>query len=146
MLGLFHHHIWRKHYLPYCIVVIIVNAQKFFRIEVSPSWGYLVKKRRTLTKSEETIKEARRVYRQGIKKAWDIYTQDNIIVKEAKKTLDSGIDEAYKSCLPEHGDEMSQTEYEQANKLYFKTLSKIHCKFADTIGQIWKVFMKDMET
>ena len=28
----------------------------------------------------------------GIKKAWDIYTQDNIIVKDAKKNLDSAID------------------------------------------------------
>ena len=77
-------------------------------MEVSTSWGYLVKKRKTLTKGEETIKEARMAYRQGIKKAWDIYTQDNITVKEAKKTLNSAIDEAYKSCLPEHGEEISQ--------------------------------------
>jgi hypothetical protein len=41
---------------------------------------------------------------------------------------------------------MSQTEYEKANRLYLKTLSNIHAKFADTIGQIWGVFMKDMET
>jgi hypothetical protein len=126
--------------------VIDVNAQKFFRIEVSTSWGHLIKERKTLTKREETIKEARRAYRDGIKKAWDIYTQNNIIVQEAKKTLDSAIDEAYKSCLPELREGMSQTEYEQANRLYIKTLSKVHRKFADTIGQIWEVFMKDMET
>jgi hypothetical protein len=48
--------------------------------------------------------------------------QDNMIVKEAKKTLDSAINEAYSLCLPEHGERMAQTEYEQATKLYFKTL------------------------
>jgi hypothetical protein len=41
---------------------------------------------------------------------------------------------------------MAQTENEQATKLYFKTLYKVHRKFADTIGQIWSVFIKDMET
>lgn len=104
------------------------------------------KERKTLTKSEETTKEARKVYRDGIERAWDIYTQDNIIVKEAKKTLNSAIDEAYKSYRPEEREGMSQKEYEQAKRLYVKTLSKVHCKFADTIGQIWAVFMKDMET
>ena len=127
-------------------MVIRVNAQKFFRIEVSTSWGHLIKERKTLTKPEETIKEARRAYRDGIKKAWDIYTQDNIIVQKAKTTLNSAIDEAYKSCLPEHGEGMPQAEYGQANRLYIQTLYKIHSKFADTIGQIWAVFMKDMET
>jgi mannose/cellobiose epimerase-like protein (N-acyl-D-glucosamine 2-epimerase family) len=127
-------------------VVIKVNAKKFFRIEVSTSWGHLIRERKTLTKREETIKEARRAYRDGIKKAWDIYTQDNIVVQEAKKTLDSAIDEAYKSCLPEHREGMSQTEYEHANRLYAKTLYKVHRKFADTIGQIWGAFMEDMET
>jgi 5-methylthioribose kinase len=123
-----------------------VNAKKFFRMEVSISWGHLVRERKTLTKREENVREAVRAYRDGIKKAWDVYTEDNMVVKEAKKTLDSEIDEAYKSCLPERGEEMSQTEYEKANRLYLKTLSKIHAKFADTIGQIWGVFMKDMET
>jgi len=127
-------------------VVIKVNAQKFFRIEVSTSWGHLIKERKTLTKPEETIKEAKRAYRDGIKKAWDIYTQDNMIVQEAKNTLNSAIDEAYKSCLPEHGEELPQTEYKQANRLYIQTLYKIHSKFADTIGQNWVAFMKDMET
>jgi 5-methylthioribose kinase len=106
----------------------------------------LIRERKTLTKDEEKIREARRAYRDGIKKAWDIYTQDNLIVNEAKKTLDSAIDEAYKLCLPEHGERMAQTEYEQATKLYFKTLCKVHRKFADTIGQVWGVFMKDIET
>jgi 5-methylthioribose kinase len=123
-----------------------VNAKKFFRMEVSISWGHLVRERKTLTKREETIREAVRAYRDGIKKAWDVYTEDNMVVKEAKKTLDSAIDEAYKSCLPERGEKMSQTEYEKANRLYLKTLSKIHAKFAETIGQIWEVFMMDMET
>ena len=123
-----------------------MNAKQFFRNEVSTSWGHLIRERKTLTKDEEKVREARKVYRDGIKKAWDIYTQDNVIVKEAKKSLDSAIDEAYKSCLPEHGERMTQTEYEQATKLYFKTLYKVHRKFADTIGQIWGVFMKDMET
>ena len=123
-----------------------MNAKQFFRIEVSTSWGHLIRERKTQTKDEEKIREARRVYRDGIKKAWDIYAQDNMIVKEAKKTLDLAIDEAYKLCLPEHGERMAQTEYEQATKLYFKTLYKVHRKFADTIGQIWGVFMKDMET
>jgi hypothetical protein len=113
-----------------------MNAKQFFRIEVSTSWGHLIRERKTLTKDEETVREAK----------WDIYTQDNLIVKEAKKTLDSAIDEAYKLCLPEHGERMAQTEYEQATKLYFKTLYKVHRKFADTIGQVWSVFMKDMET
>jgi 5-methylthioribose kinase len=133
-------------YLSYNVVVTKVNAQKFFRIEVSTSWGHLIKERKTLTKPEETIKEAKRAYRDGIKKAWDIYTQDNMIVQEAKDTLNSAIDEAYKSCLPEHGGEMPQTEYEQANRLYIQTLYKIHSKFANTIGQNWVAFMKDMET
>jgi 5-methylthioribose kinase len=133
-------------YLSYNVVVIKVNAQKFFRIEVSTSWGHLIKERKTLTKPEETIKEAKRAYRDGIKKAWDVYTQDNIIVQEAKNTLNSAIDEAYKSCLPEHGEELPQTEYEQANRLYIRTLYEIHSKFADTIGQNWVAFMKDMET
>ena len=110
-----------------------MNAQKFFRIEVSTSWGHLIKERKTLTKPEETIKEAKRA-------------QDNIIVQQAKKTLDSAIDEAYKSCLPEHGEEMPKTKYEKANRLYIQTLYKIHGKFADTIGQNWVAFMKDMET
>ena len=123
-----------------------MNAKQFFRIEVSASWGHLIRERKMQTKDEEKIREARRAYRDGIKKAWDIYTQDNMIVKEAKKTLDSAIDEAYKLCLPEHGERMAQTEYEQATKLYFKTLYKVHRKFADTIGQIWAVFIKDMET
>jgi 5-methylthioribose kinase len=123
-----------------------MNAKQFFRIEVSTSWGHLIRERKTLTKDEETVREARKTYRDGIKKAWEIYTQDNMIVKEAKKTLDLAIDEAYKLCLPEHGERMAQTEYEQATKLYFKTLYKVHRKFADTIGQIWGVFMKDMET
>ena len=123
-----------------------MNAKQFFRIEVSTSWGHLIRERKTPTKDEEKVREARKAYRDGIKKAWDIYTQDNSVVKEAKKTLDSAIDEAYKLCLPEHGERMVQTEYEQATKLYFKTLYKVHRKFADTIGQIWGVFMKDMET
>jgi 5-methylthioribose kinase len=123
-----------------------MNAKQFFRIEVSTSWGHLIRERKTLSKDEEKVREARKAYRDGIKNAWDIYTQDNMIVKEAKKTLDSAIDEAYKSCLPEHGERMGQTEYEQATELYFKTLYKVHRKFADTIGQIWGVFMKDMET
>ena len=123
-----------------------MNAQKFFRIEVSTSWGHLIKERKTLTKPEETIKEAKRAYRDGIKKAWEVYTQDNIIVQEAKNTLNSEIDEAYKSCLPKHGEGMPKKEYENANKLYIQTLYKIHSKFADTIEQIWAVFMKDMES
>ncbi len=123
-----------------------MNAKQFFRIEVSASWGHLIRERKPLTKDEEKVRESRRAYRDGIKKAWDIYTQDNLLVKEAKKTLDSAIDEAYKLCLPEHGERMAQAEYEQATKLYFKTLYKVHRKFADTIGQIWGVFMKDMET
>jgi 5-methylthioribose kinase len=127
-------------------VVIRVNAQKFFRIEVSTSWGHLIKERKTLTKHEETVKEAKRVYRDGIKKAWEVYTQDNIMVQKAKKTLDSAIDEAYKSYLPEHGEGMPKKEYKKANRLYIQTLYKIHSKFAKTIGPIWAVFMKDMET
>ena len=123
-----------------------MNAKQFFRIEVSTSWGHLIRERKTLTKDEEKVREARKAYRDGIKKAWAIYTQDNMTVKEAKKSLDSAIDEAYKLCLPEHGERMAQTEYEQATKLYFKTLYKVHRKFADTIGQNWGVFMKDMET
>jgi hypothetical protein len=127
-------------------VVIKVNAQKFFRIEVSTSWGHLIKERKTLTKPEETIKEAKRAYRDGIKNAWEIYTQDNIIVQEAKNTLNSEIDEAYKSFLPEHGEGMPKREYENANRRYIQTLYKIHSKFADTIGKNWVAFMKDMET
>jgi len=123
-----------------------VNAQKFFRIEVSTSWGHLIKERKTLTKPEETVKEAKRIYRDGIKKAWEVYTQDNIMVQKAKKTLDSAIDEAYKSYLPEHGEGMPKKEYQKANRLYIQALYKIHSKFAKTIGQIWAVFMKDMET
>ncbi len=123
-----------------------MNAKQFFRKEVSISWGHLIREKKTLTKDEENVRESKRAYRDGIKKAWDIYTQDIMIVKEAKKTLDSAIDEAYKLCLPEHGEGMAQTEYEQATKLYLKTLYKIHRTFADSIGQIWSVFMKDMET
>ena len=123
-----------------------MNAKQFFRIEVSISWGHLIREKKTLTKDEEKVRESRRAYRDGIKKAWDIYTEDNLLVKDAKKTLDSAIDEAYNLCLPEHGERMPQTKYEQATKLYFKTLYKVHRKFADTIGQIWCVFMKDMET
>jgi len=133
-------------YLSYCRVVIKVNAQKFFRIEVSTSWGHLIKERKTLTKPEEAKKEAKRAYRDGIKKAWDIYTQDNKIVQEAKNTRNSEIDKAYKLCLPEHGEGMPQTEYEQANRLYIKNLYEIHSKFANMIGQIWETFMKDMES
>ena len=102
-----------------------MNAKQFFRIEVSASWGHLIRERKTLTKDEEKVREARRAYRDGIKKAWDIYTQDNIIVQEAKKTLDSAIDEAYKLCLPEHGERMAQTEYEQAPNF----ISKLYTKF-----------------
>jgi hypothetical protein len=123
-----------------------MNSKQFFRTEVSTKWGYLLGERKTLTKDEEKVRESRRVYRDGIKKAWDIYTQDNLLVKDAKKTLDSTIDEVYKLCLPEHGERMTQTDYEQATKLYIKTLYKVHREFADTIGQIWAVFMKDMVT
>jgi len=115
-------------------------------MEVSSSWGYLVTERKTLTEHQEIIKEARKVYHEGIKKAWDIYTKDNKIVQEAKKALSSAIDEAYKSCLPEDGEGMTQREHEQANRLYVETLSKLHCKFADTIERIWKAFIKDMVT
>jgi hypothetical protein len=123
-----------------------MNAKQFYRIEVSTSWGHLIREKKTLTKDEERVREARRTYRDGIKKAWDIYTQDNMVVKEAKKSLDLAIDEAYKLCLPEHGERMAQIEYELATKLYFKTLYKVHRKFADTIGLIWGGFMKDIET
>jgi hypothetical protein len=133
-------------YFSYCRLVIKVNAQKFFRNEVSESWGHLIRERKRLTKREETIKEARRAYRDGIKDAWNVYTQDNKVVQAARKALDLAIDEAYKSCLPEHREGMPQTEYEQANRLYIKTLYTIHSKFADTVGQNWVVFMKDMET
>ncbi len=126
--------------------LINMNAKQFFKIEVSISWGHLIREKKALTKDEENLREAIRAYRDGIKKAWDIYTQDNRIVKEAKKTLDSAIDEAYKLCLPEHGERMAQTEYEQATKLYLKTLYKVHRKFADTIEKVWSVFIKDMET
>jgi hypothetical protein len=44
--------------------------------------GILARERKTLTKQEETIKEAREVYCERIRKAWDIYTQDNVIVKK----------------------------------------------------------------
>jgi hypothetical protein len=127
-------------------MVIDINAKQFFRIEVSTGWGHLIKEKKELTKVEEKVREAIRAYRDGIKQAWDIYTQDNNVVREAKKTLDLAIDEAYKFCLPEHGERLAQAEYEQATKLYFKTLYKVHRKFADTIGQIWCVFMKYMET
>ena len=123
-----------------------MNAKQFFRIEVSTSWGHLIKERTPLTKDEERAREARRAYRDGIKKAWAIYTQDNKTVNEAKKTLESAIDEAFKLCLPEHGERMAKTEYEQATKLYLKTLYKVHRKFAETIGEIWGVFMKEVET
>jgi len=133
-------------YLSYCRVVIKVNAQKFFRSEVNTSWGHLIKERKTLTKPEETVKEAKRAYRDGIKKAWEVYTQDNIMVQEAKKTLDSAIDEAYKSCLPEHGERECRKQSTNRQTDFIFKLYEIHSKFADTIGQIWVVFMKDMET
>jgi 5-methylthioribose kinase len=91
----------------------------------------LVRKKKTLTEREETIKEARRVFHTGIREAWDIYTKDNKIVQEAKKTLSSAIDETYKSCLPENGEGLTQREYEQANRIYVETLSKLYCNFAD---------------
>ena len=62
----------KKTCLSYCRVVIKVNAQKFFRIEVSTSWGHLIKEKKTLTKPEETIEEAKRANRDGIKKAWEV--------------------------------------------------------------------------
>ena len=109
-------------------MVIKVNAQKFFKIEVSTSWGHLIKERKTLTKPEEMIKEAKRAYRDGIKKAWEVCTQDNIIVREAKKTLDSAIDEAYKSYLPEHGEGMPKKEYKKANRLYIKFTANLRIR------------------
>ena len=41
---------------------------------------------------------------------------------------------------------MSDGEYKHANRVFVKTLLKVHLEFADAVEQIWKVFMKDMET
>jgi hypothetical protein len=65
----------------------IANARKFFRRVADDGWGYLIRKRKELTPREEIIAEARRIYWQGIKRAWKIYTRNDEIVKKHKKRL-----------------------------------------------------------
>lgn len=89
--------------------------------------------------------EARRAYHNGIQKAWDIYTENNELVKRAKKTLDVTIHEAYElQCKNE--DEMSDEEYARANRICFKAARKAYEDFSEVVNHIWEDFVKDMES
>jgi len=112
-----------------------VSAKRFFRREAKARWGYLIRKRKEQTPREKTIASAQKVYWEGMRRAWEIYTKDNEIVKQAKETLDKAIHQA---C--ELHDETSSTTEE-----FFKAVQRMHDNYAETVESIWKAFVKDMK-
>lgn len=123
---------------------VLADARRFFRREVDDSWGYLVRKRKERTPREETIAEARRIYWNGIKRAWRIYTKDNEIAKRADAALDKAIHEAYERVFKVE-EEMSDEAYDAANKLYVRMICQLHDDYAEKVAGIWKAFTKDMK-
>jgi len=122
----------------------IADAWRFFRRVADDGWGYLIRKRKERTAREETIAEARLIYWQGIKRAWRIYTANNEIVKQANKTLEKAIGQAYDLYLKDE-EEMSDTAYERAKKLFVKAVRQAHEDYAEKVAQVWKAFTKDMK-
>jgi hypothetical protein len=114
------------------------EARKLFRREVNDSWGYLVRKTRTKESSlrEKRIEEARRAYWQGMERAWEIYTEDNTIVKPAKEALEKSISQANRLYL--------QEDLNYNPKHFMKAMYRAHDEFADRVAPIFKVFMLDM--
>ena len=123
----------------------IDDAKRFFRREAYYHWGYLVRKRKPQerTAPEDTIDEARqiyrkaiddskRIYRGGIRNAWAIYTKDDITAKEAKEALNKAINQADQLYFPEHV------------KLFYKAIRQVHDEYAEKVADKWKAFVEDM--
>ena len=116
----------------------LVEAKKLFRRRVNHGWGYLVRKRKSIESSprEKKIEEAHRTYWQGIERAWEIYTEDNTLVKQAKEALEESINQANKLYLQEGSN--------YSPKHFLKAKYRAHDEFADKVAMIFKEFMHDM--
>lgn len=121
----------------------LADARSFFRRKVDDSWGYLVRKREERTPREETIADARRLYWDGIRRAWRIYTKDNTIVKRADEELDKAIHEAYERLFKDE-EAISDEAYDAANKLYVRMIRRLHDDYAEKVADVWRAFTKDM--
>lgn len=112
-----------------------VKARRFFRIRADTSYGHLARKKKQLTQREEEVREARRVYPSGIREAWNIYTENNELVKKGEKALDMTIDEAYK-LIYRNEEKMSEEEYARANSLYVKATRKAYEDFSGVVKRV----------
>ena len=92
------------------------------------------------TAREKTIAEARRIYWQGIKRAWEIYAKDDETVKQAREALEKAIHQANEVYLKDDA-EWSEEEL----KLFMKAIRRAHDDYAETVAQVWRTFTKDMK-
>jgi len=116
----------------------LVEAKKLFRIRVNHGWGYLVRKRKSTESSlrEKKIEKACRIYWRGIERAWDIYTEDNTLAKQAKEALEESKNQANKLYL--------QEDSNYSPKHFLKAMYRAHDEFADKVVMLFKEFMHDM--
>ena len=122
----------------------IADAQRFFRLSADMKWGYLIRKKKERTARHEVIANARLIYWRGIRNAWNIYTKDNKIVRQAQETLDKAISQAHDLYLKDE-EEMSDTAYERSKKLFVKAVYRAHDDCARVVAPVWKAFTKDMK-
>jgi len=122
----------------------IADARIFFRRVVYDRWGHLIRKRKERTAREQTIREVQLIYWQGIRRAWEIYTKDDMIVKQAYEALGKAISQAHELYLKDE-EEMSDKAYARANKLFVKAIRQAHDDYAETVAQVWRAFIKDMK-
>lgn len=121
----------------------LTDAKVFFESKASWGWGHLIRKKKERTEREEEISEARAAYLRGVSRAWEIYTKDNEIVKQAEKILDKAIGQARELYLRDE-EEMSDDEYKRANELFFKAVLQAHDDYAEKIAPVWKTFKREM--
>lgn len=121
-----------------------MKARRFFRIWADSCYGYLTRKKKQQTPREEEVEKARHVYNSGIKDAWNIYTENNQLVKKANTTLDGTIHQAYEVIF-KNEENMSKKEDTRARHLYVKATRKAYEDFAEAVNHIWEDFTKDME-
>ena len=116
-----------------------VEAKKLFRRRVIDGWGYLVRKAKAEEGSprDKKVEEARHTYWQGIGRAWQIYTEDNTMVKQVEETLDKAISQANRLYLQE------DSNYNP--KHFMQAMYHAHEEFADKVAPIFKAFMYDMK-
>jgi hypothetical protein len=122
----------------------IADARRFFRKQADLGWGYLTRKKKKGTAREQAIFDAKVIYWQGIKRACEIYTKDNEIVKHANEALEKAISQAHELYLKDE-DRMSDKDYEQAKKLFVKAVFQAHDECAEKVAPVWKAFIKDMQ-